>query len=141
MEKRHIENGGYRPAKGIRRVASGLLRLAPGRARVIEVDYTANTFIDSEKTIFRYRLEGEDQDWQEAQTRRVALYTNLRPGKYHFRVEARNHHGYWSEHPAEFEFEIQPHLYQTWPFYCVVRPWGRGGPGGMAFSAFEPCAT
>jgi signal transduction histidine kinase len=127
------KSGGYPPARGVRRVTPGLLRLAPGRARVIEVDYTANTFVDSEKTQFRYRLAGEDQDWQEAGTRRVALYTNLRPGQYRFRVEARNHHGYWSESPAEFDFELQPHLYQTWPFYCLCALGAVAGLGGWHF--------
>ena len=106
------------------------LRLTPGRARVLEIRYTANTFIDPEKARFRYRLEGYDADWHEADTRRLALYTNLRPGDYRFRVEACNHHGYWSATPAEFAFSLAPHFYQTWLFFllcgCAVVGTGLG---------------
>ncbi len=104
------------------------LRLAPGRARVLEIRYTANTFIDPEKARFRFRLEGHDEDWREADTRRQAFYTNLRPGDYRFRVEACNHHGYWSTLPAEFVFSLAPHFYQTWSFFalCVLAAAGTG---------------
>jgi len=124
------KDGGYPPARGVRRVTPGRLRLAPGHARVIEVRYTANTFVDSEKTRFRFKLEGENPDWREVETRRMAVYTNLRPGQYRFRVEARNHHGYRSQTPAEFNFELQPHLYQTWPFYGLCALGVAAGFGG-----------
>lgn len=83
----------------------------------MEVRYTANVFIDSERTHFRYRLRGDTDEWREAQTRREAFYTGLKPGDYLFEVEARNHHGVWSAHPIQFAFKIEPHFYQTWPFF------------------------
>jgi signal transduction histidine kinase len=85
----------------------------------LEIRYTATTFIDSEKTHFRFRLRGSDTVWREADTRRVAYFTNLRPGKYDFVVEARNHHGYWSDHPAHFQFVVTPYFHQTWLFYLI----------------------
>jgi signal transduction histidine kinase len=51
--------------------------------------------------------------------RRVALYTGLHPGRYWFRVEACNDHGYWSEKPAELRFQIAPFFYETRPFYIL----------------------
>lgn len=92
------------------------IRLAPGRARVLEIHYTANTFIDAEKVRFRFQLEGHDPTWRDADTQRIAIYTNLRPGEYRFRVQACNFHGYWSQTPAEFSFSLEPHFYQTWLF-------------------------
>jgi hypothetical protein len=32
------------------------------------------------KSALRYRLEGYDKDWVETEDRRVAFYTNLKPG-------------------------------------------------------------
>jgi signal transduction histidine kinase/ligand-binding sensor domain-containing protein len=93
------------------------IRLPPGRARVLEIRYTATTFVDAEQARFRYRLEGHEQEWQEARTRRVALYTSLRPGNYRFCVAACNRHGCWSRAPAQFAFYRAPHFYQTWLFY------------------------
>ena len=53
---------------------------------------------------FRYRLDGYDHDWHEAGTRRQAFYTDLRPGKYSFRVIACNSEGVWGASPAKLDF-------------------------------------
>jgi signal transduction histidine kinase/ligand-binding sensor domain-containing protein len=93
-------------------------QLSPGRARVLEIHYTANSFAAPQRMRFQYRLEGHDPDWRaDADNRRVAFYTNLRPGAYTFRVAACNNHGVWSATPAVFAFTLAPHLWQTWPFY------------------------
>ena len=92
---------------------------APGSARVLEIHYTANTFIAPEKTRFKYRLEGLDKDWIDAGTRRSAYYANLNPGHYRFQVIAADHHGVWNETGAMFGFYLQPHFYQTWLFYVL----------------------
>jgi len=117
-EQMIFRDGGYtRSAESALR--GGTLRLGPGRGRLLEIRYTACTFTGAEKTRFRYRLEGSDPDWQEADTRRVALYTGLHPGRYWFRVEACNDHGYWSVKPAELRFQIDPFFYETRPFYIL----------------------
>ncbi|MBI2927624.1 MAG: hypothetical protein HYY24_18155 [Verrucomicrobia bacterium] len=105
----------------MRETASGL-RLPAGRAGVLEVRYTANSFVAPEKVQFRYRLEGADVQWRAAGTRRVAFYTNLRPGAYRFRVEASNREGTWSEQPAVFAFSLAPRFTQTvwFPLSLVV---------------------
>lgn len=96
------------------------LKLPPGRARVLEIRYTANVFTAPEKVRFRYRLEGSDHDWREGGEHRVAYYTNLRPGEYQFQVLACNNDGYWSDQAAAFAFSLAPHLWQTWPFYAAA---------------------
>ncbi len=115
------------------RQAPAPIRLPPGRARVLEIRYTATTFVDAEQARFRYRLEGHEQDWHEARTRRVALYTNLRPGNYRFCVTACNRHGCWSQAPAQFAFYLAPHFYQTWPFSVVCALTMASGLGGWHF--------
>jgi signal transduction histidine kinase/ligand-binding sensor domain-containing protein len=113
------------PAEGHPDSESGLtsaptVRLGPGRARVLEVRYTANSFVAPERIRFRYRLDGWDQGWREADsTERVAFYTNLRPGPYTFRVTACNNHGVWNETPGQFAFVLAPYIWQTWPFYVA----------------------
>jgi len=100
-------------------------RLEPGRGNVLEVHYTANSLVAPEKVRFKYCLVGWKDKWVEADTRRVAYYTNLRPGHYTFRVTGSNNHGIWSDRGASFTFYLKPHFYQTWPFYllcglCVI---------------------
>jgi signal transduction histidine kinase len=88
------------------------LRLAPGTAHVLEIHYTANTFIASDKVTFKYRLDGLDPDWIEAGHRRFAQYANLKSGQYRFRVIGVNKYGVAAEQPASFAFYLGPHFYQ-----------------------------
>ena len=92
-------------------------QLAPGHARVVEIHYTANSLVAPERVRFRYRLVGADGGWLwDDQNRRVAFYTNLRPGDYTFHVTACNSHGKWNEQGDQFSFYVAPHFYETWSF-------------------------
>ncbi len=96
------------------------LHLGPGRARGLQIRYTGNSFVAPERMRFKFRLEGFDRNWREADgSERTAFYTNLRPRKYSFRVRACNNHGYWSVNDAVFAFSVAQHFYETWPFYVV----------------------
>src|SRR4030095_16825500 len=81
--------------------------------------YTAPSFVAPEKIRFKYRLDGFDNDWIDAGTRRNANYTNLRPGNYRFRVIACNNDGVWNETGASFGFYLRPYFYQTYWFYFL----------------------
>jgi signal transduction histidine kinase/ligand-binding sensor domain-containing protein len=85
----------------------------PPHTRDLEIDYTALSFVAPQKMRFRYKLEGRDADWQEAGTRRQAFYSDLRPGKYRFRVIAANNDGVWNDKGATLDFDVLPALYQT----------------------------
>lgn len=99
------------------RMNSATIRLSPGRARTLEIHYTANSFVAPQQIRFEYRLDDQDSSWQDAENRRSAFYTNLRPGTYTFRVRAFNSHGVPSQRDAVFAFSLAPHFYETWPFY------------------------
>lgn len=99
------------------------LHIGPGRARVLQIDYTANSFTAPRRVRFKYRLDGFNSEWQsDDSNRRMALYTNLRPGNYTFHLKACNNRGVWSEPDALMSFSIAPYFYQTTPFYagCVL---------------------
>src|SRR5215216_3130519 len=94
------------------------LTLSPGTSR-LDFYYTALSFIAPENVRFKYKLEGFDDNWIDGGARRVASYTNLRPGNYRFRVIAANNDGVWNETGAAVEFYLQPRFYQTYWFYLV----------------------
>jgi signal transduction histidine kinase len=93
--------------------------VAPGHSR-FSFEYAGLTFYSPQRARFRYRLEGFDRSWIDAGTRRVAYYTNLRPGQYRFRVSARAYDGDWSENEASLAFRLRPHFYQTYWFYLLL---------------------
>jgi signal transduction histidine kinase/ligand-binding sensor domain-containing protein len=82
-------------------------------------DYIGLSLTAAEKVRYRYRLEGVDTDWRELTAARQALYTNLRPGHYIFRVIAANNDGVWNESGASLAFVIPPAFVQTGWFIAL----------------------
>jgi signal transduction histidine kinase/ligand-binding sensor domain-containing protein len=91
----------------------------PVHTQQLQIDYTAGSLTVPERVHFKYRLEGSDSDWQDAGTRREALYTNLGPGAYAFQVIASNNDGVWNNTGAAIHFMIAPAFYQTRWFDAV----------------------
>ena len=96
----------------------GVLKLPP-LTRNLEIDYAGLSFVAPQKVRFRYRLEGRDNTWQEAGTRRQAFYTDLRPGHYRFRVIACNNDGVWNEAGDSLSFIVTPAWYQMKLFFVA----------------------
>jgi signal transduction histidine kinase/ligand-binding sensor domain-containing protein/DNA-binding response OmpR family regulator len=114
-----VENGTPPPvliealiADGAAQQIDGALRVGPGASKW-EVQYTATSLIAPELVNFKYRLDGYDEEWVDAGSRRTAYYTGLPPGEYTFRVKASNNDGVWNEKGASLTFTLLPHFYQT----------------------------
>jgi hypothetical protein len=99
-------------ANGRKYNSSTFLRLPPRTAN-LQIAYTATSLTSPERVRFRYKLEGQDKDWQEPGTRREAVYTNLGTGSYRFHVITCNNDGVWNEAGASLEFFVLPAYYQT----------------------------
>jgi ligand-binding sensor domain-containing protein/signal transduction histidine kinase len=98
----------------------------PALTHDLQIDYTSPSFAVPQKVKFRYRLEGNDSNWQNAGTRRQAFYTNLHPGQYRFTVMSSNEDGIWNTQGATLQFSIAPEWFQTVWFraLCVVAFFG-----------------
>jgi signal transduction histidine kinase/ligand-binding sensor domain-containing protein len=79
----------------------------------LRIQYTALSLSIPERVHFRYRLDGYDEDWQDAGTRREASYTKLGPGRYRFRVIACNNDGVWNMQGAAVDLIVPPAFFQT----------------------------
>ncbi len=108
------------------------LRL-PSLTRDLEIDYTALSFVAPQKVRFRYKLDGRDANWQDPQGRRQAFYSDLRPGKYRFRVIACNNDGVWNEVGASLSFTLLPAFYQTNWFLLICL----AAFGGVVWAAYQ----
>ncbi|MBV9406197.1 MAG: response regulator, partial [Acidobacteriaceae bacterium] len=109
---------------------TGDVKVRPGRGQ-LEFRYSAPYFRAAHRVVFRYKLEGFDRDWIEAGDRRTAYYTNIPPGHYRFQVIASNDGGTWSLPSTSQDIFLEPHLYQTFLFYCM----GIFGLVGLAVGA------
>ena len=94
---------------------AGVLSIPPGKHRV-EITYVGLSLADPEKVRYRYRLNGFDPDWVEAGREAKAVYTNIHPGAYEFRVRAARAGGAWSEPGAALAIEQRPRIHETLAF-------------------------
>ena len=96
------------------------LRL-PALTKELRIAYTALSFVAPNKVRFRYRLDGFDKEWNDDSGLRQAVYTNLPPKRYTFRVIACNNDGVWNNAGASCDFSIAPAFYQTnwFRFSCL----------------------
>jgi len=95
------------------------LQIPPGKHQ-FDFQYTALSFAAPDKVRFRYRLEGLDEGWVEADGKRSAHYGPLRQGEYHFQVIACNNDGIWNETGSTINLKVLPHFWETWWFDCLA---------------------
>ena len=95
-----------------------------GSVQRIAFDYVGLSLAAPERVLYRYRLEGFENEWTARAPTRQANYTNLRHGSYLFRVEAANADGVWSARDATFAFQVDPMFWQTWWFQLSLAAGG-----------------
>lgn len=93
--------------------------VAPGHEH-FQFRFAALTFDAPDQARFRYRLDGLDKRWVEADTRRIAEYGHLAPNRYSFRVIACNGDGVWNKTGASVDFIVLPYFYETRWFQIVA---------------------
>ncbi len=79
----------------------------------VQFHFTAPTFLQPHKVLFRYRLLGYEQDWKKATEGRLAPYPNLPTGDYAFEVQAANDQGVWYNAGTIFHFSLVSPFYET----------------------------
>ncbi len=88
------------------------IRVGPEASR-LEIQFTAPSFDAPGQIQFRSMLEGFDEHWSAASTRRSADYTNLPPGRYRFLVEASRDGNEWSAAAEPLSLAVVPPWYRT----------------------------
>ncbi|MEM6795094.1 MAG: two-component regulator propeller domain-containing protein, partial [Acidobacteriota bacterium] len=68
-------------------------------------EFATLSFLRGDKNRFRYRLDGFDERWIDAEDRNFASYTNVPPGRYRLRVQGAGESGVWS--PADSLMEVR----------------------------------
>lgn len=86
----------------------------------LDISYTAPSFIKSDQIHFRYKLEGLDENWIEAGTRRTISYTHLPAGNYILRVIAANSDGVWNMEGKSVKIRVKAPFYLTFWFWILI---------------------
>ena len=128
LEDLHIEGRGVTPsdAKGsVLRMDISLQReiVLSHDQRSIAIDYSGIDFFSPSSLTYKYRLFGEDDQWNYVGTHRRANYSNLRRGRYEFVVYAVNDDGVESAVPAMLDIRVKPAPWfsaAAWTVYFVA---------------------
>src|SRR6202030_2029651 len=100
---------------------AGVVEIPPSPRR-ITFEYTGLSLAAPGRIRFRYFLEGFDSGWSRPVAAREAVYTNLGPGSYRFRLVASNSEGLWNGPETAIALNVAPAYYQTYWFrlLCVA---------------------
>ncbi len=83
--------------------------------------FTALHFLDPNGNKYSWKLDNYDENWTPPSTDRKAIYTNLNPGTYTFRVKASNADGIWNEVGTAIKIVIHPPWWQTsWAYIAYL---------------------
>ncbi|HEY4061734.1 MAG TPA: two-component regulator propeller domain-containing protein [Puia sp.] len=82
--------------------------------------FAALNYTIPENNEYAYKLEGLDKDWNYVGNEKKAVYTNLSPGEYTFRVKASNNDGVWNEEGASIRVIITPPFWRTSWFISLL---------------------
>jgi signal transduction histidine kinase len=94
---------------------AGSVRIPPSPRR-ITFEYTGLSLAVPGRIRFRYFLEDFDNSWSQPVAAREAVYTNLGPGSYRFRLVASNSEGLWNGPETAISLNVGPAYYQTYWF-------------------------
>ncbi|MEQ9309643.1 MAG: two-component regulator propeller domain-containing protein [Balneolaceae bacterium] len=92
--------------------------LTPDKKK-LEISYSAINFLAPNKTEFRIKLDGIDNEWNYVEKRTTAYYDYLPDGDYTFYVSAVGPDGQWSDKVASIPFTVLPPFYKTWWFISL----------------------
>jgi serine phosphatase RsbU (regulator of sigma subunit) len=94
-------------------------RRFPSNQNDIAFEYSSISLTNPEGIDYQVMLEGYDENWLE-QKENLKMYNKVPPGKYTFKVRARNENGEWSTTPASYHFRILPPPYRRGYFIATV---------------------
>lgn len=83
------------------------------------IGFTTLNFINPDKTLFAYKLEGFHSEWVFAADQREASFTNVPYGRYQLLVQATNEDGVWSTETRQLTIVIKPPFWKTWPAFVL----------------------
>ncbi|MEO6286965.1 MAG: triple tyrosine motif-containing protein [Dyadobacter sp.] len=86
----------------------------------VDFEFVALNFTSAAKNQYRYKMDGIDEEWIDAGTKRSANYTNLPPGGYTFTVIGSNNDGVWNKKGASVKIMILPPWWATWWFRSLL---------------------
>lgn len=84
------------------------------------LEFAIVNFIESQRNTVYYILEGDQINWQTMRQSGKIYFSKLNPGKYVFRLKARNADGIWSSNEISIPLIISPPFWKTYWFLFII---------------------
>ena len=97
---------------------TGSLKLAADQ-NYVSFDFSGLYYRKPAEITYRYILEGQGRKWEETREHRIN-YSQLRPGKYTFKVQSTVDKSLGWSPEATIEFQIKPPFYLRWWFFVAI---------------------
>ncbi|MGF7139919.1 two-component regulator propeller domain-containing protein [Roseimarinus sediminis] len=81
--------------------------------KVLTIEVSAINFVGAQNNRYAWYLEGFENDWNQAGTKREINYTNLNPGRYTLHVKASNNEGVWNNEGKSIAIIVEPPFWDT----------------------------
>lgn len=82
---------------------------------IFAIEFASLDYTNPAKNIYQYKMQGFLNEWHTVSSDdRKAVFTNLDPGNYIFRVKGTNNDGIWSDERVLFIQIIPPYYKTTW---------------------------
>jgi serine phosphatase RsbU (regulator of sigma subunit)/ligand-binding sensor domain-containing protein len=108
------------------------------RDRVLSFQFAALDFASPERNRYAYKLDGLDERWSDAGTRRFVMYTTLPPGHYVLRVKGTNSDGVWNDEGASLAIVVRPPWWRTaWAYLAYVGLFAAALTGYVRFAGHQ----
>jgi len=87
---------------------------------VIEIEFASLNFANPQLNTFKYKLEGYNADWIDADPTNRVIYTNLNPGNYTFRVKGVNPRNLYTPEDRILHIKVFPPWNSSFWFLLLV---------------------
>ncbi|HEX6180816.1 MAG TPA: two-component regulator propeller domain-containing protein, partial [Chitinophagaceae bacterium] len=87
----------------------------------ITIEFAALSFLQKDKMVYYYKMEGIDDEWMREDRYTAANYTLMPPGEYTFKVRCENGDGIPSKNITSFKIYVRPPFWrQEWFIMLAV---------------------
>lgn len=98
------------------------LELKPSQ-RNVTFQFAALDYVNPKEISYAYRLQGLEEEWNEADNNRSASYINLPAGKYQLQIKSTNSDGVWVNNVRTLHIHVLPTFWETywsWLLYFIL---------------------
>lgn len=98
------------------------LELEPSQ-RNVTFQFAALDYVNPKGILYAYRLQGLEDEWNEADNNRSASYINLPAGKYQLQIKSTNSEGVWVDNVRTLSIHVLPTFWETywaWLLYFIL---------------------